>query len=355
MPAGITNAIVLQTGEKPSEGQEYMRLALFDESGQPLNLIGGEQGPIGPQGPEGAVGPRGPQGFQGVSGSTGSPGPKGDTGAQGAQGPSGPKGDTGGTGGAGPTGPAGVTGAQGLQGVKGDTGNTGPAGIQGPAGPKGDKGDKGDTGNTGGIGLTGPQGAQGIQGPAGSAGSVTMLVPADLPTYIPTDGERAVIKISETVFWDLIYNEEAPPPYKWCVLGGPSLENEIVTSANETTNSTSYTALGTTGPTIQLPTAGLFDVDISMHCWHSVLNGLCAMSYEIGASLAADADSASAFAPAAGNGGFVIRRERRKTFGTGALLVAKYRTSGATMTVAGTAAPAPGAHRRMKATPIRIG
>lgn len=170
MPTGITNAIILPTGSKASEGQDFMRLALFDGDGQPLNLIGGEQGPIGPQGPPGPIGPQGSQGPQGLQGATGSAGPKGDTGAQGAQGPSGPKGDTGGTGGAGPKGDTGLTGTQGLKGDKGDPGNTGPAGIQGPAGPKGDKGDKGDTGNTGGAGLQGPQGLQGPKGDQGDSG-----------------------------------------------------------------------------------------------------------------------------------------------------------------------------------------
>lgn len=110
MPAGVTNAIVLSTGSKASEGQEYIRLALFDETGSPINLAGGEQGPPGPQGPEGAVGPQGAQGPQGIQGPTGSPGPKGETGAQGPQGLKGDKGDTGLQG---PAGPQGVPGAGG--------------------------------------------------------------------------------------------------------------------------------------------------------------------------------------------------------------------------------------------------
>jgi Collagen triple helix repeat (20 copies) len=143
MPAGTTNAVVLNVEAPASEGQEYMRLALFRENGEPLNLTGGEQGPQGPQGPPGPQGPQGPQGLSGAQGATGSPGPKGNTGSQGPQGVQGPKGDTGGTGGAGPKGDTGFPGPQGVKGDTGDTGATGPAGIQGPQGPKGDKGDPG--------------------------------------------------------------------------------------------------------------------------------------------------------------------------------------------------------------------
>lgn len=186
MPAGITNAIVLPPGAPPSEGQEFMRLALFDVDGNPLNLVGGEQGPKGDQGPPGAVGPTGPKGDKGDTGLTGSPGPKGDVGTQGAQGitgPAGPKGDPGPTG---LKGDMGAPGPQGLKGDKGDTGLAGPAGIQGPAGPKGDKGDKGDTGFTGGVGPTGPAGPTGPKGDPGNtgpAGAPGGIIPAFLPGW----------------------------------------------------------------------------------------------------------------------------------------------------------------------------
>lgn len=172
MPAGITKALIL-TGPRAlveSEGQEFMRLVLYDANGKPLSIVEGVQGPTGPEGPPGPRGDTGSQGPQGGQGTTGSPGPKGDPGLQGIQGLQGPKGDTGNTGGAGPKGDTGFIGPQGVKGDTGNAGATGPAGIQGPQGPKGDKGDKGDTGNTGGIGLTGSQGSQGLTGAAGAQG-----------------------------------------------------------------------------------------------------------------------------------------------------------------------------------------
>ena len=154
MPAGVTNAIVLPPGTREAAlGQEYMRLALFDQDGNPMNLVGGERGPQGDTGPMGPPGPKGDKGDKGDTGATGSTGAKGDQGIQGIQGLpgiAGPKGDKGDPG---LTGNTGATGAQGAQGPKGDTGAQGPQGIQGVAGAKGDKG---DTGATGAQGPAGP-------------------------------------------------------------------------------------------------------------------------------------------------------------------------------------------------------
>jgi microcystin-dependent protein len=160
MPAGITKAFVL-TGPKArveSEGQEYMRLVLFDENGNPLNLVGGEKGDTGPMGPQGPPGDPGPKGEKGDTGNTGSQGAKGDTGAQGPQGPIGATGQ-GVPGPQGPKGDLGYPGPQGPKGDKGDTGAIGPAGIQGPQGPKGDTGSPGAKGDTGLQGVPGEAGA----------------------------------------------------------------------------------------------------------------------------------------------------------------------------------------------------
>lgn len=157
MPAGITRAQVLMGSGalKESEGQEFMRLVLFDDEGKPFNLAGGQTGPQGPQGPQGEVGPQGPKGDKGDKGDQGDVGPyglKGDKGDVGLQGPKGDKGDIGLTGAVGPQGPQGPKGDKGDTGFTGGVGLTGPkgdTGFVGPQGPKGDKGDKGDTGESG--------------------------------------------------------------------------------------------------------------------------------------------------------------------------------------------------------------
>ena len=93
------------------------RVALYDASGNPLDLAGMSQGPVGPKGDPGPEGPQGPQGDPGPRGNTGGDGPKGDAGPQGA------KGDTGAVGGIGAKGDLGkqgVQGATGEQGARGD-------------------------------------------------------------------------------------------------------------------------------------------------------------------------------------------------------------------------------------------
>ena len=180
MPTGVTKAIILQEN-RPPENQDFLRLVLFDEDGNPINLLGGIQGPQGLQGVPGPKGDTGNQGPQGIQGDTGSPGPKGDTGTQGIQGQigvQGPKGDPGPQGFKGDTGEPGIPGPKG---DKGDTGNPGPAGIQGLTGPKGDTGvpgAKGDTGLQGPKGDTGAQGIQGIKGDTGAQGIQGVQGPA---------------------------------------------------------------------------------------------------------------------------------------------------------------------------------
>jgi len=145
MPPGITRAQIVTDPRMLDEslGNEFMRLVLFDENGNPFNLVGGETGPPGPMG---------------LQGPPGDPGAKGD------------KGDTGATGSPGPTGPPGIQGPQGIKGDKGDKGDLGPKGNPGEPGPQGLKGDKGDTGNTGSQGLQGPKGDTGFIGPQGVKG-----------------------------------------------------------------------------------------------------------------------------------------------------------------------------------------
>lgn len=195
MPTGVTKAIVLVEGDrtKPeAENQEYVRLLLYDEIGEPFNLVGGATGPRGPQGIPGSPGDSGPKGVKGDKGDTGSPGAKGDigsTGPQGSIGPQGPKGDLGpiglrgdpgidgphgAKGDKGDPGVSNIPGPQGLQGPKGDTGLTGTSGLQGSKGDlgaPGPQGPKGDQGNTGSQGLRGDPGFSDIPGPKGDTGA----------------------------------------------------------------------------------------------------------------------------------------------------------------------------------------
>jgi hypothetical protein len=268
MPAGITKALIL-TGPKAlveAEGQEFMRLVLYDQNGNPLNLVGGEQGAQGPQGVPGAVGPQGPQGPQGLQGSTGSPGAKGDIGSVGPQGPQGPKGDIGNTGVAGPKGDTGEPGQQGSTGLKGDTGPIGPAGIQGPQGPKGDTGLPGPQGNQGiegPVGLIGPKGDTGVQGPQGIQGAAAPVIPVvtALPAN-PANGQEVYFLYEYTapgVLWRFRYRADSASIFKWDFVDGGFVYSKVsaVHQANPTNND--YQDLNVVGPDIVVPLTGDYE------------------------------------------------------------------------------------------------
>lgn len=187
MPTGITKALVLQGQKHQPENQEFLRLVLFDEAGNRLNVGSGAQGVQGPQGPIGPKGDKGTQGTQGVQGVTGSPGPTGNLGPPGVPGPAGPQGPKGDPGSPGPKGDTGELGLQGAKGDKGDTGLIGPAGIQGPPGAKGDIGLPGSTGATG---PKGDLGAPGPQGPKGDIGNTGLQGPRGDPGFSNIPGPQ---------------------------------------------------------------------------------------------------------------------------------------------------------------------
>jgi hypothetical protein len=179
-----------------------------------LFAASGTQGPQGLQGPAGPVGAQGPQGPAGPVGAQGPQGPAGPVGAQGLQGPAGPvgaQGLQGPTGATGPRGPGDWLGAWdgattykqydmifyngssyiskqdantgntpgganpdpfwSMVAQKGDIGAQGPAGPAGAQGPAGPAGAQGPAGPAGAQGPVGPAGAQGLQGPAGPIGA----------------------------------------------------------------------------------------------------------------------------------------------------------------------------------------
>jgi len=333
MPAGITKAIVLQ-GPKArleAEGQEFMRLVLYDQNGNPLNLVGGEQGAQGPQGVPGAVGPTGPQGPQGLQGTTGSPGAKGDTGSQGVQGPAGPKGDTGGTGGAGPPGAPGIDGPQGPKGDKGDTGNAGPAGIQGPQGPKGD------------TGSQGPQGIQGVAAPIIPVVSVLPLTPADgEEVYFQNAGMKA-----DGVMWRLRFQADGDGPHKWHYVGGDwwiANAGEALSDTNQ--GSTVYLDFTIPGPSIAIPLKGQWNV-----AFEGFLSGTQATYYwmtpKFGTGNPSDANSLQWWGDTGNETHFFSRELTRRQVNTeGTIVKLQYKVGGGSASYS---------QRLLKIRPARVG
>lgn len=143
----------------------------------------------------------------------------------------------------------------------------------------------------------------------------------------PQDGQLFVYVADDTngVEWLFKYHTSST---KWRFIGGPPLFSEITTS--ESTSSTSYVNLTTTGPAITLPLAADYDVETGFTgSGGNNVGGI--MSYDIGATAAVDADKASASAltvQGAGSQPSSAMRARRKTGLSAVTLTAKYKSPG---------------------------
>lgn len=149
------------------------------------------------------------------------------------------------------------------------------------------------------------------------------------------------------VRWHLVYDTSDGTTYPWLFIGGPALYAEVTTQ--QTTQSASFTDLSTTGPTVTLPLAGDFDVEVGCRAHVNTNAGFAGMSYAIGASAATDADAIFHNEPAGDNTSPQnIMRKRRKTGLTAVALTSKYRVNNAANT-------ATFEHRWISALPVRVG
>lgn len=171
-------------------------------------------------------------------------------------------------------------------------------------------------------------------------------------TALPSNPEDAqeiyyVADATNGVVWHLLYRAASSSSYKWECVGGPPLYNEVVTG--ESTTSTTYAALATAGPSITLPLAGDYDVEIGFRGYN---NGAGAinnyMSYDIGGTGASDNDANLQYMPSSTSAHANNARSRRKTGLTAVTLTSKYRLDGA-VTVGYFQ------YRWMKVTPVRVG
>ena len=175
----------------------------------------------------------------------------------------------------------------------------------------------------------------------GSFGSSTVT---SLPGS-PVDGQEVILTDSltaPTYRWRLQYESSTS---KWWFLGGTPLIVEVAT--NEGTSSGTYTALATAGPSIALPVAGDYDVEIGFAAQGSS-GGRGAMSFDIGGTGAVDADACFGGISVGGGGNAgSFARTRRLTGLTAVTLTAKYRTVDSS---------SPNFERRwMRVTPVKVG
>jgi hypothetical protein len=156
----------------------------------------------------------------------------------------------------------------------------------------------------------------------------------------PVDGDIHVYPADTTnrVMWQFMWRAASS---KWEFIGGSPLYAEVATS--EGTASTTYAALATAGPSIVLPFAGDWMIEIGAYATQTADGAAGLMSYDIGGTGAVDADALEHLRgtnSSAMSGTF----GRRKAGLTAVTLTAKYKTAGA-----GTATFK---KRWMKATPV---
>jgi hypothetical protein len=161
----------------------------------------------------------------------------------------------------------------------------------------------------------------------------------------PVDGQEHYLQVdtdaSGAIVWHLRYRSSSGSSHKWEYAGGAPIFAEIV--QDQSGSSGSFGDLTSPGPTVYLPRPGDYDLVFGCEGTTDTLGGFFAMSVQVGAVAATDADSARGHTKVAGYLS-TIERSLRKTNLTAAAVTAKYRT-GAVMTAG---------RRWVRATPIRI-
>ena len=155
---------------------------------------------------------------------------------------------------------------------------------------------------------------------------------SSLATSLPagaSDGQEIYYQADATngVIWNLRYRSASPNTSKWEFVGGSPLETRIETQ--ESTNSTTFVALATPGPSVTVPLAGTYEVQIGVSCWNAAIGDLM-MSYDIGATAAQVVDACANSQETTASAQRSVMTAKLQTLAAGTALVSKYRCSVAT-------------------------
>jgi hypothetical protein len=188
---------------------------------------------------------------------------------------------------------------------------------------------------------------------APSSPTMTVIVSATRVTTLPVapiDGQEVyyVADAANGVIWHLRYSAGSSSAYKWEFVGGSPLSAEVLAGEVPANLTGSFQALTTPGPSITLPLAGDYLVELEARV-NLNAGSYCLMSYDIGATSAVDVDGVEWTTSGATIDYEHGHAQRLKT-GLGAVaLVCKYAPRG----VAGQAPTFK--NRRIFATPVRVG
>lgn len=174
------------------------------------------------------------------------------------------------------------------------------------------------------------------------AGAAAPLYVTSLPAN-PYDGQEVYYGAapSSGVIWHLRYRSAASGSYKWEYIGGPPMYAEIDTA--ESRNNGTFGALATAGPSVTVPLAGDYIVDLGSQMAGAGVFGM--MSYDIGGTGAVDADGVQTSISTETQDNYVYRSNVKTALAASTALVAKYRTSGSVTFT----------RRIMLVRPIRVG
>jgi len=165
----------------------------------------------------------------------------------------------------------------------------------------------------------------------------------------PVNGQDCYYLADATngIVWHLKYRSASASAYKWEFVGGGVLHSDVATS--QTTASTTYADLATAGPTVTVPLAGDYDVSIEASAnTPGTLGAVATMSFAVGASAAADADSIAIGNPASTGGltAYQFRTVRKTGLAAATALTSKYKMSTGTGFFL---------NRSIRAVPVRVG
>jgi hypothetical protein len=121
-----------------------------------------------------------------------------------------------------------------------------------------------------------------------SGGATTTSVPGS-----PTDEDELNYPADTTngAMWRFKYRSASGSAFKWEFIGGAAMYAAIAT--DETTTSTSFVDLATVGPSITVPRAGDYEVEVGATMWDATGASACYASVKRGAAATTNNDAVS--------------------------------------------------------------
>lgn len=153
----------------------------------------------------------------------------------------------------------------------------------------------------------------------------------------PTSGQLFVLVDSTTnpsFQWTFRYNAASSSAFKWEFIGGTAAIVETATSEALAATTGAYIDAPTVGPSFTLPNAGDYQIEVSAYLLSTSSGATVSVAYAIAATAAIDADAADVISAGTNRGGVGIKTTRKNSLTAGSAVVAKYKQSAGTATIA---------------------